>query len=445
MNKIWGFSEDVIKESKGYFFVFDTNEILIDSHQPKVLNTDFNFEDAIGKKISSFTPEFIYEKFKYCFDQLKLSGQKQKFEYEIEKSPENIETYEVTINSIDNNLFLGSIYNITEAVLIKKQNQINQRIINSIFHSLEDVISSAYYPNGEMLFLSPSAERLFGLDYKEMMNDPYYWEKIIHEDDKYIIDIIKKDLETKSEFYYEYRIVCKGETKWIRNKGRVFFEDNKPKRLDGLITDITFRRNVEEESKRSKDFLYHSSRIAKVGGWEYDVIQNKNIWTQVTYEIYEIDDLNYEPKPEEGILFYREGHSRTIIEQVFNEAISNGKPFDVQLEFISAKGTKKWVRSIGIPEMLNGKCVRVSGVIQDITERKNHEDLILQQNKALKEIAFNNSHLIRHPLANILGLINLSSNEEMPETVKSYFKMIEDEMKKLDKIIHDIVRNASKY
>lgn len=445
MDKIWSFSENVVKELNAYFFVFDSNEILIDFHTPKNTDNSFNFEDAKGKKIESFTPVFIYQNFKKSLNKLISSGKKQKFEYEIIKSPDLTETYEVSISAIENNLFLASIANNTESSKARNQNLTNQTIINSIFNSLEDVIWSAYYPNGEMLFLSPSAERLFGLDYKEMMNDPHYWEKIIHEDDKYIIDIIKKDLETKSEFYYEYRIVCKGETKWIRNKGKVFFEDNKPKRLDGLITDITFRRNVEEESKRSKDFLYHSSRIAKVGGWEYDVIQNKNIWTQVTYEIYEIDDLNYEPKPEEGILFYREGHSRTVIEQVFNEAISNGKPFDVQLEFISAKGTKKWVRSIGIPEMLNGKCVRVSGVIQDITERKNHEDLILQQNKALKEIAFNNSHLIRHPLANILGLINLSSNEEMPETVKSYFNMIEDEMKKLDKIIHDIVRNASKY
>jgi PAS domain S-box-containing protein len=55
------------------------------------------------------------------------------------------------------------------------------------------------------------------------------------------------------------------------------------------------------------------------------------------------------------------------------EAIENKRPFDLELEMITAKGNKRWVRSTSSVEMDHDEVRRIYGILQDITERKQHE------------------------------------------------------------------------
>ena len=50
------------------------------------------------------------------------------------------------------------------------------------------------------------------------------------------------------------------------------------------------------------------------------------------------------------------------------------------MPFVTAKGNDKWVRSIGIPVIKNGKVIKVYGTFQDITERKKAE-ILLKENQ----------------------------------------------------------------
>ncbi len=51
-------------------------------------------------------------------------------------------------------------------------------------------------------------------------------------------------------------------------------------------------------------------------------------------------------------------------------AIAEGQPYELELEMTTAKGARKWVRTIGLPVLEDGRVVRVQGAIQDITTRK---------------------------------------------------------------------------
>jgi PAS domain S-box-containing protein len=82
---------------------------------------------------------------------------------------------------------------------------------------------------------------------------------------------------------------------------------------------------------------------------------------------------------------------------------------------------------------------------QDITERKNKELKILKQNETLRQIAWQQSHELRRPIANLLGLCNLLKNYKN-ETEDMKEKYIDDILKvtqELDKIIHKIVHQAN--
>ena len=73
-----------------------------------------------------------------------------------------------------------------------------------------------------------------------------------------------------------------------------------------------------------------------------------------------------------GLSFYH-GEHRRAIEQAVKDAIETGKPYDLELEMVTAKGTHKWVRTIG-RAIKGNKIVKVQGSFQDITERKHATD-----------------------------------------------------------------------
>lgn len=143
---------------------------------------------------------------------------------------------------------------------------------------------------------------------------------------------------------------------------------DKPGKINGLIIikdDIT-------ETKKNEELLLKSKRIARIGGWEVDLLAKTVYWTQVTKEIHEVP-MDYVPNLEEGINFYKEGVDRDKISILVSDAINEGLPWDTELRIITAKGKEIWVRAKGEVEIVDGKCVRIYGTFQDIDEKKRIE------------------------------------------------------------------------
>ena len=94
----------------------------------------------------------------------------------------------------------------------------------------------------------------------------------------------------------------------------------------------------------------------------------------------------------------------------------------------------------------NGNAVtRVIGAMVDLTESLEKMNTIEQQNKTLKDISWTQSHVVRAPLANLLGLINLlKDNKKMGYTDERLIDYIGESATKLDHIIHEIVKKSSR-
>lgn len=82
--------------------------------------------------------------------------------------------------------------------------------------------------------------------------------------------------------------------------------------------------------------------------------------------------------------------------------------------------------------------------VQDITERKNRELTILEQNKKLRDINWQQSHELRKPVATILGLCDLLKNygNEPSKIQQEYIDYFLHTVNELDGIIHKIVLQA---
>lgn len=68
---------------------------------------------------------------------------------------------------------------------------------------------------------------------------------------------------------------------------------------------------------------------------------------------------------------------------------------------------------------------------------------IIRQNEALKKIAWQQSHEVRKPVANIVGLSSIIKKEKLDDDNLKAVEYIQQSAKDLDKIIHEIVEDAS--
>lgn len=121
----------------------------------------------------------------------------------------------------------------------------------------------------------------------------------------------------------------------------------------------------------------------------------------------------------------------------------SGESFVIEEEFIHEEHNSKfWFRIEYDPVYEEGtkNLIGIAVLITDITAIKKASNRIENQNKLLREIAFLQSHRVRRPLANILGLINIFNQNDMSDP---FNKTILDKMlistQELDEIIHSIV------
>lgn len=91
-----------------------------------------------------------------------------------------------------------------------------------------------------------------------------------------------------------------------------------------------------------------------------------------------------------------------------------------------------------------GKKVKIV-IANDITERLNYINEIETQNKNLQEIAWIQSHVVRAPLARIMGLIGLLKDDMQEEAEKKMLlEYIAKSAEEFDKVIWDIISKTEK-
>ena len=255
--------------------------------------------------------------------------------------------------------------------------------LSRIFMSAPDIICIAGL-DGYYKKINPAMSELLGYSEKELLNTPIM--DFVHPLDKQ---------QTKGEFealnkkqgsqYFENRHITKsGKVIWISWTTKPFYNEG-----------ITYSVGKDvTEQKELEELLNQANRLARIGSWEVDLIENTNYWSDITKEIHEVPS-DFTPRLEKGINFYKEGQHREKIKNAVNRAIENGKGWDLELKLITAKGNERWIRAIGDAELVDGKCVRLYGSFQDIDHFKKTQLKTLEKTRKLDAIANFNSLLIK--------------------------------------------------
>ena len=199
-------------------------------------------------------------------------------------------------------------------------------------------------------------------------------QRYIHPDDQaHVMSVINEAIRTKGVFKLEHRVLrVDGTLGWTFSRA-IPILDAAGEIIEwfGMASDVSARKWAEEALQKAQELLRDTEKIDHVGGWEFDIDTKKQIWTDEVYHIHEVS-RDFEPTVDNGIAFYAP-ESKSTIERVVQQAIELGESFDVELEFITAKGNRRWVHAIGRRDVEGH---RVHGFFQDITDRKRTEEAL---------------------------------------------------------------------
>lgn len=209
--------------------------------------------------------------------------------------------------------------------------------------------------------------RVLGYDNQDFQgNTPSAWLSILFEEDRDRLEtsLAKHLLQPDSQFDEILRFRHRqGRTVWIKCRGMILRDEaGVPFRMLGAHIDVT-------ELKEREFILEACNEQAKIGFWELDLGKKEVSWSSVTRRIHEVSP-EYIPNLEEAIFFYEPGDNRGRILTVLDRAINFGEKYEGKFTILTALGNRKWVQQTGIPEIVDGRCIRLYGTFQDITEQE---------------------------------------------------------------------------
>ena len=162
--------------------------------------------------------------------------------------------------------------------------------------------------------------------------------------------------------------------------------------------------------------IYQSAAVGRIGGYASEEIKDETI-----FEFIHPEDV-----------------PRSI--ELFKKAQAlPGVPLNGQYRSLHKDGRYIWIEGT-ITNLLHNESVNAYIInYHDITERVKYLNDIEEQNKKLREIAWIQSHVVRAPLARMMGLVNVLREIEMdPDEFEKWVGFFNTTADELDAIVHDI-------
>ncbi len=262
--------------------------------------------------------------------------------------------------------------------------QQDQQIAN-ILSSIEGIVWSCNAETLEFLYLSPTVERIYGRSVSDFLLDPNLWFEMVHPSDQALVAArLGKPPQTGSEIL-DYRIVtADGQIRWLHHQSHLVYDlTGQPCRIDGIATEITALKAIQESLHVSEERLRLALKAANQGLYDLNISTGAAI---VSPEYATM--LGYDPATlqETNAKWIERLHpdDRELVANTYNDYVQ-GKIPDYTVEFrqLTFNGDWRWIHSVGkiVAWDEAGNPLRMLGTHTNITDRKQAEAERLQAEK----------------------------------------------------------------
>ena len=273
---------------------------------------------------------------------------------------------------------------------------------------------------------------------------------------------IARAVETGTPYEIELEMVkTGGDHGWMLARGELVRDaGGNPSRVQGVVMDITTRKQAEEEVRSSERSLAEAQRMAHLGNWSLDLIHNVLTWSDEIYRIFEIDPKQFGASYE-AFLHGIHPDDRDRVNNAYTESVANHTPYNIVHRLLMNDGRVKYVNERCKTYYDDeGKPLRSVGTVHDITEQVVAENAIKQLNRdlerrvaqrtqelqeanaELESFAYSVSHDLRVPLRAIDGFSQIVL-EEYATTLDAegqrLLNVVRDNTQRMAQLIDDIL------
>ncbi|GAF93244.1 unnamed protein product, partial [marine sediment metagenome] len=129
--------------------------------------------------------------------------------------------------------------------------------------------------------------------------------------------------------------------------------------------------------------LLEAQRIAHLGNWEWDIIENKLWWSDEVYRIFGLEPKQF-GATYDAFLVYVHPDDRKLVEESVNKALYEEKAYNIDHRVIRPNGDKRIVHERAeVTYDTTHKPIKMAGTVYDITEQRKAEDEIRENHQAL--------------------------------------------------------------
>jgi PAS domain S-box-containing protein len=159
--------------------------------------------------------------------------------------------------------------------------------------------------------------------------------------------------------------------------------------LGMLMSNRLRREQTQEVLTQTTMRLNATQKLAKMGGWEWDVVRQYMFWTDEVYRLHGLSPASVPAGSPEHIqksLNCYDPADRSVVLAAFQDCIEKGLPYDLEFPFTNLQGEQLWVRTQAEAVRENGRTVRVLGSMMDITERKKADAALRESEERFKSL-----------------------------------------------------------
>src|SRR5262245_61897536 len=163
----------------------------------------------------------------------------------------------------------------------------------------------------------------------------------------------------------------------------MFFDDlGKPFRMVGFTTDVTRRKLIEEELRRSEEFLAQAQQLSRTGSFSWRVATDKITWSDELYRIYELkpgiavtlDVIRSRVHPED----------LTLYEKMVEQARNGADDFEWHYRLLMPNGSIKYMHAVAHASRDQSGQLEYIAAVRDVTARRLADEAL---DKARSELA----------------------------------------------------------
>lgn len=221
-------------------------------------------------------------------------------------------------------------------------------------------------------------------------------------------------------------------------KGQIEYQGKEPVGAIGIMMDISKTKKFEQSLENSSKKLNDAHRLAKMGGFEYELNSRTISWTDNCFSLHGMP-LG-EPISFQEYIKRVHPQDRESFTKALRQVTRQNKSLELSYRYVSNK-SERIFNLILQASYFRNKPTKILGTIQDITDNVSLQKALEQKkalldasSKRLSDYSFVNSHKVRAPLSNILGLVQIIRME----TSDDLLDMLERSAEDLDQVIHEL-------